>query len=83
MQCPECGKELRSVGQTRTLLGYMSPPGHDHDDNCVKRGYICTEECGYKIIISKRNRCPHPDCDWVGKAECFCHEGPKVDEWPE
>ena len=81
--CPECGGCMLSRGTSSTLVGYESfEEGHDHDDNCRKRLYYC-EECDYEMVISKRNRCPHPDCDWVGKDECFCHEGKKVDEWPK
>jgi hypothetical protein len=68
-------------GTMSTCVGYMSPPGHNHDDNCVTRQYDCS--CGNKVIVSKRNRCSNPDCDWVGKDECFCHEGKKVEEWPD
>lgn len=62
-------------------MGYISPEGHDHDDNCVRRMYICGN--GHQTILSKRNRCPNTDCDWVGEKTCHCHEGEKVDEWPE
>lgn len=62
-----------------TLLGYHSPEGHEHDDNCLSRTYICTNN--HKISVSKRRTCPA--CDWKGKEECFCHKGKKVDEWPE
>lgn len=61
------------------MIGYSSPPGHDHDDNCQTCLYTCKN--GHKIKLSKRNTCPA--CDWKGKEECFCHKGKKVDEWPE
>ncbi len=81
MKC-ECGGTLRYDGRTMvTLVGYHSPEGHDHDDNCRTRYYGC-EECGVHRSISIRNRCSHPSCDWVGKATCFCHPGEKLDEWP-
>lgn len=64
--------------ESTTLLGYTSPRGHDHDDNCVKRTYRCDE--GHDVVVSKRNRCHR--CDWVGKATCPCHTGDKVNEWP-
>ena len=84
MECIECGEELVACedGSCSTLVGYgPSPPGHNHDDNCVKKGYWCKNE--HYQIVSKRRICPHPDCDWAGKEECFCHPGKKVDEWPE
>ena len=80
--CAECGLPLSYQGTFRTLVGYgPDEPGHDHDDNCVKRTYFC--EHGHARIVSKRNRCPFPGCAWVGKAECGCHSDPKVEEWPE
>jgi hypothetical protein len=60
-------------------VGYYSPPGHDHDNNCKKRPYVC--EDGHKTVLTRRNRCPK--CDWVGKLTCFCHSGEKIKEWPE
>ena len=81
INCPECGSPfVQTDGVTlRTLVGFSSPPGHNHDDNCAKRLYVCAQ--GHQVVVSKRNRCPA--CDWVGRDYCFCHEGKKVDEWPE
>ena len=78
--CPLCGKAMSCRGTKSTLVGYISPVGHNHDDNCRFRDYIC-EGCGHRESVSKRNRCPV--CDWVGKERCFCHFGLKVDKWPE
>lgn len=77
--CPICGGLMGSRGTTETLVAYLSPAGHDHDDNCRERVYIC-HECGGEKIISKQNKCKV--CDWVGKTECFCHKGKKVEDWP-
>ena len=66
-------------GEFSTLVGYRSPPGHNHDDNCLKRIYECPN--GHITSLSKRRRC-HA-CDWVGKLTCFCHAGDKLDEWPD
>lgn len=83
MDCKKCGYPMRSLGAgMMTCVGYFSPPGHDHDDNCITRGYVC-DKCGEYQTVSILRKCPHPECDWVGKRECFCHEGPKVEEWPE
>ena len=79
MKCPVCDKETRHTGMTETLVGYHSPPGHDHDDNCQKRLYACT--CGHAWIESKQRGCPV--CDWKGKTTCFCHGGEKVAEWTD
>lgn len=79
MEC-KCGKPFaRHSGEFTTLVGSFSPLGHNHDDNCRSRVYVC--EDGHTTTLSKRNRC-HA-CEWVGKAECFCHPGLKIDEWPE
>lgn len=84
--CPKCGSHAVGMqagaggAEWVTLVGYYSPPGHDHDDNCRKRGAYC-RDCEHRFTVSKRNRCPA--CDWEGKASCGCHDGPKVDEWPD
>lgn len=80
MTC-KCGKPLvASDGREgSTLVGFYSPPGHDHDDNCRKRWYLC--EDGHVTCVSRQNRCPA--CGWRGIETCFCCVGPKVKEWPE
>lgn len=65
-----------------TLVGYSSTPGHNHDDNCISRSFVC-EQCGNIIVLSKRRKCNVPGCDWIGKKNCFCHEGEKIDFWPD
>lgn len=75
-----CGRPLiRRVDESErtTLVGYASPPGHSHDDNCRKRVYAC--EAGHETELSVINRCPA--CDWTGKKTCFCSV--KVDRWPD
>lgn len=82
MNCAECGEPLVQLGtgEFQTLVGYSSPAGHNHDDNCKTRVYSC--ENGHRRVVSLRRRCPV--CDWVGKATCGCHNPPeKVDAWPE
>ncbi len=83
MQCvnKECEAEIVAgdSGGSRTLVGYLSPPGHDHDDNCFKVAYACAD--GHVMTLSPINRCKNSKCDWVGKDECFCTN--KVDELPE
>ena len=82
MNCTTCGEPLKyawSLGEYMTLAGYDSPPGHDHNDNCIVRTYACVK--GHRQTVSIRRQCPA--CDWVGKGGCFCHEGRKVDRWPE
>jgi hypothetical protein len=83
MKCIICDEDLIACekGTFSSLLGYTSPPGHDHDNTCLNKVYWCRN--GHEQIISKRKKCPNPDCDWVGKEDCFCHHGKKVDEWPE
>ena len=79
--CRVCKGKLKYVGPMKTMVGYDSPPGHDHDDNCQTKEYYC--ENGHSFAVSKLIRCPEKGCDWVGKTECFCHPGKKVDKWPE
>lgn len=77
--CKTCGEPLFQYGgESSTLVGYHSPPGHNHDDNCIKRSYQCSN--GHSIVVSKRRSCKV--CDWKGKEDCLCHDGAKVDEWP-
>jgi hypothetical protein len=68
--------------ETTTYVGFISPAGHNHDDNCVVRHYKCTI-CNHTLEVSKRNRCSVPGCNWVGKEDCGCCQGKKLDEWPE
>lgn len=79
MKCAKCGGDMMLHGESETLVAYISPLGHNHDDNCVSQKYLC--ECGHAETVSIRNRCNA--CNWVGQSECFCHPGKKVDEWPE
>lgn len=82
MFCDICGEPTVACKIYETLVGYEKlPGGHNHDDNCRTRGYRCKN--GHTFIVSRRNRCPVPGCDWRGKETCFCHPGQKVDEWPE
>ncbi len=77
----QCGGEIIKeigLGECVTLVGYASEPGHDHDDNCRKRTYLCSNGC--KFVLSKRNKC---HCGWEGQEECFCHKGKKISEWPD
>lgn len=75
----ECSQEIsEQILEMTTLVGYYSPVGHSHDDNCLKRYYVCKN--GHEISIAKIRKCP--TCDWIGKKECFCHYGKKVEEWP-
>lgn len=72
------GREVPS--EIQTLVGYSSPPGHTHDDNCLKRIYRCAND--HDTVICIRRRCNTSGCDWVGKDSCFCHTGKKSDMWP-
>ena len=80
-KCPKCGGKMISKGEWETLVGYYSPPGHNHNDNCLKKVYVC-ERCKSEFIYSIQRKCNVPECDWVGSDSCFCHSGKKVKEWP-
>lgn len=69
---------LTAPFEGQTLVGYESPEGHEHDDNCLSRVYVCGN--GHERKVSKRRSCPA--CDWKGKTSCSCHPGEKVDTWP-
>jgi hypothetical protein len=81
MKCKECDQELKYDYEMSTCVGYSSPPGHNHDNNCLKRYYYCDQ--GHKYTVSKRRKCPNPTCSWAGKETCWCHPDPKVDKWPD
>lgn len=80
LACKTCGSPnfTWTGGETTTLVGYFSPAGHNHDDNCIVRGYVC--ENGHPKGISKQNACSA--CNWVGKTTCRICGGEKVKEWP-
>lgn len=88
-----CGKPLTAVeawkskngrvgpSTSETLVAFYSPRGHDHDDNCKKRTYLCDDK--HMTTVSIRRRCPKAGCDWVGKESCItCRVEKKVENWP-
>lgn len=82
MICSVCDEPMTAGLVLETLVGYgRFPEGHNHDDNCRSRVYICKN--GHKTWLSRRNKCPAPGCEWKGRETCFCHPGTKVDEWPD
>lgn len=81
--CPECGLPMYtnpSEGAWMTLVGYFSPEGHDHDDNCLHKAARCAN--GHVAQVSIRRVCPAPGCNWKGKEVCFCNPHKKLDSWP-
>ncbi len=77
-KCSECDEYALYKSHGQTLVGYLSSPEHDHDDNCADVRYICSNNHTTHII--PRRKCPNKSCDWKGKEECFCHKG-KKQEW--
>ena len=75
--CSDCGKPMKpNEGEISTLAGYISPEGHDHNDNRRTKIYHCPE--GHFKTVVKINKC-HA-CNWVGRS----HEGTYlhvVEEW--
>lgn len=78
--CPQCNGAFVSVGESGyTCVGYESPPGHDHDDNCLTSYVVC--ENGHRTRFSVQRSCPA--CDWRGKPDCCNGDMPaKIREWP-
>ena len=77
VQCPVCNIECLSTHCSSTLVGYMSPKGHDHDDNCRKFDFTCSNNHHFKIRA--QNTCPA--CDWKGSPVCYtCGDNVKVYE---
>ena len=80
MTCVQCGGPFVShSGDITTLVGFSSPPGHRHDDNCLRRVYVCAQ--GHATRLFLRRSCPA--CDWQGRPTCFCHVGQQLPAWPE
>ena len=80
MKCEKCSESLLpEQGECSTLVGYCSPAGHNHDDNCRTKIYRCVN--GHVKRLSVQNSCPA--CDWVGKEDCNCHDEKKFQTWPE
>jgi len=74
-QCPKCGAACVGKEGLVTLVGYFSPNGHDHDDNCRNFGFRC--DCGHVFTVTPVNTCPTDDCEWIGKITCrTC--GPRI-----
>lgn len=82
LHCNECGQPMSrsNVGVEHTV-GYISPDGHNHDDNCTCMTYTCPR--GHRLTISIRKRCSTDGCKWTGKKYCDCHDGPKLEAWPK
>lgn len=79
LNCEECGLPMSSDnGTSSTLVGYISPPGHCHDDNRVTKIYTCPN--GHWAQVVKRKSCPA--CEWKGtdySSDIYIG----VDEWPD
>ena len=80
--CPHCGGKMRCENDcvTTTLVAFHCEDGHNHDDNCLTRAYRC--EFGHTVTVGIRRRCNAKDCEWKGKQRCDCHDGDKVNTWP-
>lgn len=77
-----CGQPfVKHLGTASTCVGFRSPPGHDHDDNCQHRTYVC--RAGHETEVYRQRRCKAPGCTWRGQTTCYCHKDPCWTEWPE
>lgn len=80
--CRTCGtKRFVAMGfEYRTCVGYHSPPGHDHDDNCIVIPFMCENRHWHNY--SWRRKCPA--CDWTSRASCSIEDhGPAFFRMPE
>ena len=83
--CPTCKEPaIARYGTLHTLVGFSwftDDDGkiHHHDDNCLKQNFSCSNDHVWKL--SERRRCNVDGCDWVGKEECSCHPGKKIDSF--
>lgn len=73
--CPVCGNDTVTSSCSMTMLGFSSPEGHNHDDNCRKFSFTCPN--GHEFQVRVQNTCP--SCDWKGKEICqTCGDNVKV-----
>lgn len=63
--CPKCNASCFRKGYSSTYCGYISPPGHDHDNN--ERDFEMKCVCGNEFSVRVINTCPNHNCDWEGK----------------
>ncbi len=83
--CTACGEPaIARYGILETLVGYPvfaddNGKIHKHDDNCLKQNFACSND--HVWMLSKRRRCKTDGCYWMGKEDCFCHPGKKVDSF--
>jgi hypothetical protein len=80
--CPHCGGPFAWGGLVcEKTVGHYSPPGHDHDDNCLTRSFHCVN--GHLTRGSIQRSCSAPGCEWKGKVMCCGYNGgPKWTRWP-
>src|ERR1700741_3943516 len=54
--CKECGEKISSSekGFWKTTVNFWSPEGHDHDDNCKTKQYLCKN--GHQTRLSIINK---------------------------
>ena len=81
MNC-KCNKKMKLIVETRTLVGFFSPEGHNHDDNCIVRKFVCFD-CKESYKESRVNVCSAEGCNWSGKKACECHGGMKIKKWSD
>jgi hypothetical protein len=80
--CRTCGTKrfiAQGAGFT-TCVGYYSPQGHNHDNNCKVARFQC--ENGHWRNYSLRRKCP--SCDWASHESCGIEDhGPSFFRLPE
>lgn len=80
--CPQCcAPFIAASDQCETTVGYFSPDGHEHDDNCLTQAFRCAN--GHTVRGSIQRSCSTVGCDWKGKRDCCGYDrGPKWTYWP-
>ena len=81
--CRDCGGSYVTCSDSFVTdgLGYSGPPGHDHDDSCQTRQFVCVN--GHRRLLSVQNACSADGCGWKGRETCWCHgEDLKLPRWP-
>lgn len=66
--CRECQDPMTLKEACQTLVGYFSPPGHDHDANCTTLTYRCPQ--GHQETLRIQKGCLADGCDWKGPNYC-------------
>lgn len=78
-KCQECNAPMKIIAAGQTLVGFSSPPGHNHDANCMTITFACAAD--HRESMRLQRGCLVEGCGWRGDDYCVtCHEANIWDE---